>query len=201
MPRAPGADAVVNERQSRLLYLAVGVLAAAADLISKWWVFASFELQARHPLLDGVLYLFPTRNPAGPWSLGRGVPALLRFALPALSVVAVGIIARFLWTTDPRDRVRCLGLALILGGAAGNLWDRGATALDGDYGGVRDFILVPRVWFEPGFPRHIALGGDFPAFNLADACITAGVCLVAWRILREWHPPGETFAADGSPAA
>jgi signal peptidase II len=56
-----------------------------------------------------------------------------------------------------------LGLALMLGGAVGNLIDR---VKDGE---VVDFIKVP----------------NFPAFNVADSAITIGVLLLAWAMLQE----------------
>jgi signal peptidase II len=111
------------------------------------------------------------------------------WVLPVVSVAAVVLIARIFWESDQSDRVRGLGLVLILGGAVGNLWDRTAAMIDPVHVGVRDFILVRGVWFHPvrGLWRvwDWKWGADFPYFNVADACITVGVVLVAWRILFE----------------
>jgi signal peptidase II len=60
-----------------------------------------------------------------------------------------------------------LGLAVMLGGAVGNLIDR---VKDGE---VVDFIKVP----------------NWPAFNVADSAITIGVLLLAWAMIREPQPP------------
>ncbi len=176
----------MSDRPSRLPFLAAGALAATADLLTKWWVFRAVPYRSHRPVVEGWLEFYPTHNPAGPWSWGHRSSDVLRFALPMLSVVAVALILRFLRQTDPRDRVRSLGLALILGGAAGNLWDRAATALDASYGWAR--------------PWEWSWGRDFPAFNLADAWITVGVALVAWRILYEWRPaePPATAPAAGA---
>ncbi len=62
--------------------------------------------------------------------------------------------------------VLCAGLALILGGALGNLWDRVA------YGAVVDFL------------DFHAFGWHWPAFNVADSAITVGVVLLVWDSLR-----------------
>ena len=62
----------------------------------------------------------------------------------------------------PSERLFCAGLALILGGALGNLWDRVAL------GHVVDFVLL-----------H-AYGYHWPAFNVADSAITVGVALLIW---------------------
>jgi signal peptidase II len=60
----------------------------------------------------------------------------------------------------------CLGLALILGGALGNLWDRLAI------GKVVDFLLF-----------HYA-GWAYPAFNVADSAITVGAALLIFDSFR-----------------
>jgi signal peptidase II len=163
----------VNEKPRRTPLVAVGGVAALLDLVTKWWVFRTYPLLSDHPVLGDLVSIHPVYNQAGPWSWGHGWD-FLRWALPVVSLVAVGVIGRIWWQTDPRDRVKTAGLVLILGGAAGNLWDRAVFAFDPHFG-VRDFVLVKGVWF----------GGDFPAFNLADTWITVGVVLVAWRILFE----------------
>ena len=175
---------------SRLPLFAVGVLAAGLDLFTKWWVFATIPDGEWRPVFGDSFGWRPTRNPAGPWSWGHGME-FLRFGLPLVSVAAIAVIGRIWWRTDARDRVKGLGLVLILGGALGNFWDRILAALDPIHVGVRDFILVRGIWF----------GGDFPAFNLADTWITVGVVLVAWRILFEARLPGESPAAVPEGAA
>lgn len=166
----------MNEKPCRIPLVAVGIAAAVLDLATKWRVFASYPLYSDHPVLGDLLSIRPVYNQAGPWSWGHGLD-FLRWVLPVVSLVAVGVIGRIWWQTDPRDRVKSLGLVLILGGAAGNLWDRVIYAFDADFG-VRDFILVKGVWF----------GGNFPAFNLADTWITIGVVFVAWRLMFEMKP-------------
>jgi len=65
------------------------------------------------------------------------------------------------------------GIALILGGAAGNLLDR---LMDG---GVVDFILI---YFR---------GHEWPAFNVADSAIVVGAALVLLELLFARHPEAE----------
>lgn len=163
----------MNESPRRLPLVAVGIAAALLDLVTKWWIFRTYPYLSDNPVLGDLVSLHPVYNRAGPWSWGQGWD-FLRWALPIVSVVAVAVIGRIWWQTDPRERVKGLGLVLILGGALGNLWDRAIQAFDAEFG-VRDFLLVKGVWF----------GGDFPAFNLADAWITIGVVLVGWRLLFE----------------
>jgi signal peptidase II len=66
----------------------------------------------------------------------------------------------------PGNRLLSTALALVLGGAAGNLWDRATM------GYVVDFVQV-----------HAA-GYYFPAFNVADSAITVGVVLLLLDSLR-----------------
>jgi signal peptidase II len=163
----------LNEKPSRTPLIAVGLAAALVDLFTKWWIFQAYPYLSDNRVIGDLLSIHPVFNRAGPWSWGHGWE-FLRWVLPLVSVVAVGVIGRIWWQTDPADRVKGLGLVLILGGALGNLYDRAWFCFDGNFG-VRDFVLVKGVWF----------GGDFPAFNLADTWITVGVVLVAWRILFE----------------
>lgn len=176
----------MNEKPRRSPLIAVGIAAALLDLVTKAWIFRAYPYLSDNPVLGDLLSLRPVYNRAGPWSWGHGWE-FLRWALPLVSVVAVGVIGRIWWQTDPRDRVKSSGLVLILGGAVGNLWDRAVYAFDPTFG-VRDFILVKGVWF----------GGDFPAFNLADAWITVGVVLVAWRLVFEVKP--DPAKPNGVPA-
>lgn len=180
----------MNRRPRHRAALAVALGAALLDLATKAWAYAAVPYGESRPLLGDWFLIHPRSNPAGPWSWGHGIlpEPVLRFLLPAVSVVAVVILLRILRGTDPLDRVKALGLALILGGAAGNLWDRTFFALDPAHGGVRDFLLLPRVVF----------GGPFPAFNLADTWITVGVAMVAWRLLFERPEPEGDGAAAGA---
>jgi signal peptidase II len=84
------------------------------------------------------------------------------------TVVAVAISAVLVWMLRKPDTNRLLscGLALVLGGALGNLYDRVTL------GYVVDFVQL-----------H-AGGWYFPAFNVADSAITVGVVLLIWDSLR-----------------
>jgi signal peptidase II len=181
----------LSAKSTRNLLVAIGIAAAILDLLTKWWAFEAIPKDSHRVVLGDLIWFQPTHNPYGPWSLGQGLQ-LPAWVLPVLSVAAVGLIGRIFWETDPADRVKGLGLVLILGGAAGNLWDRVAALIDPAFGGVRDFILVRGVWFRPvrGLWRvwDWRWGEDFPYFNVADACITVGVVFVAWRILFEAQP-------------
>jgi len=77
----------------------------------------------------------------------------------------------FLTRTDRAARLQQLVLSLILAGALGNLYDN-FTRADRS---VRDFLHFSGTWFG---------GWDFPAFNVADSCITVGAItlfVLLWR--------------------
>jgi signal peptidase II len=125
-------------------------------------------------VIPGFFNLVHTRNPGIAFGLfaDSRFPGI-RIVLVVLSLVAAGVMAWLLLAGragGPRSR---LGIALILGGAAGNLFDR---LLDG---GVVDFLL---------FYVH---GYEWPAFNVADSAIVIGAGLVLVELLFEHHPETE----------
>jgi signal peptidase II len=85
---------------------------------------------------------------------GWQTPLLIVFALVAAGIVGTLIVK------NPHKRLLCLGLALILAGAVGNLIDRLR------YGHVVDFL------------DFHAMGWHWPAFNVADSAITIGAVLL-----------------------
>jgi signal peptidase II len=93
-------------------------------------------------------------------------PVTVRNVLIAFSVVAVIILFGMLWRVGRYLTVTSVALALILGGAFGNLYDRVV------YHYVIDFLEVHIVHYH------------WPDFNLADSCIVIGACLLLIEIFR-----------------
>jgi signal peptidase II len=128
-------------------------------------------------LVGELLTLTYTRNSG----IAFGLLAGKKFPLYVFSIVAaVAVVALFL--RQARLTIaRHLSLALILGGAVGNLIDRVTT------GEVVDFILL--AW----------RGHEFPVFNVADVAVTSGVALfaLAWSHDHEHeHVPAEEAPAE-----
>lgn len=146
----------------RLFYRMCGLAAVVVvlDQLSKAWVFSSllaermeievlpiFTLVKRYN--TGISFsIFATDHATGPWV----------FALLA-TVIALGLL---IWLSQTADRLPAIGLALVVGGAIGNVIDRVRE------GAVMDFLLFH--W----------KGWAWPAFNLADSAITIGVALLIW---------------------
>jgi len=153
------------------LLLAAAVL--AADLVTKALVFGWFE---RRGIREGeVVWL------AGDWfgfarvmnpGVTGGMGSFLGPTLLSVFTLLASIgIALYIFLPRRHDRWTLVALALILGGAIGNLYDRLR------FGEVRDFIDVwPRLSW-PSWLHH------WPTFNIADSCIVAGVAMLVFHSL------------------
>jgi signal peptidase II len=152
--------------KSRIFFPAV-LLALAADQLTKWWVEANLGYADRIPVIDGFFYITHVRNPGAAFSLGREWDATFRLTFfIGISLVAIAIIVQFFRRLAPGDRLSALALALILGGAVGNLLDRVRL------GEVVDFIHF-KLWS----------GYSWPDFNLADTWIVIGVGFLVLELL------------------
>ena len=151
---------------SRLRWLLLTLFIVTSDRITKSLIEARTIEGWRHELVHNFIYLVHSRNPGIAFSMfADSHSPWLRFLLIALSLVFIAALAWLLVTSQSATRYTLAGLALLLGGAAGNLTDRIV------HGAVTDFF---EVWF--GTYRY-------PAFNVADSAITIGAILVLIDIL------------------
>jgi signal peptidase II len=201
-PSAPSAQvAVDNAEPARAeapslfagkLFFWVPILPLVAlDLWSKYWVFGFLEASypevvhynRGHEIWGGPVSfkLVQWYNTGTVWGLGQGFPTGLR----VLRCVAVVVILAFVWRTSRQARLALAALGVILAGALGNLYDNFSVEVAGWpklSGGVRDFLQFS-FW-----------GWDFPAFNVADSCITVGaISLGIWLLFLD--PAGKAKAA------
>jgi signal peptidase II len=139
-------------------WLAVAALVAVADQASKYAISANLrpgELRE----ITGFFNLVLAYNRGAAFSFLSDAGGWQRVLFIGIAAVAVGVIVTLL-AKHPGERLFCAGLALILGGALGNLWDRVAL------GHVLDFL------------DFHAFGWHFWAFNVADSSITVGAALL-----------------------
>lgn len=132
-----------------------------ADQVTKALVRARVPLYESIEVIPGWLNLTHIENTGAAFGLLGGVDLPYKAAL--LSIVAVVALLGFaVYSTlaSPHDRLARLGFALIIAGAAGNLFDRLR------FGAVTDFVDV------------VLWGWHFWVFNVADAAITTGVIAV-----------------------
>ena len=110
------------------------------------------------------------RNPGAAWgSFAKMAPPVRKILFHALTVVAVGVIGYFLWVTPLSNLFARYGLYSVLAGAVGNFIDRLRM------GYVIDWIDVR--W------RIFGWRYSFPAFNIADVCISIGVALLIYDLI------------------
>ncbi len=149
-----------------LPYLALIAAVVVLDQLTKALVVRSIGLHDYVPLVDGLLSLSHVRNHGAAFGLlsdwNLPYQSLL---LSALSLAALAAIATYFVRLPPAARLPRLALALVLGGAVGNVVDRLRL------GYVVDFVHV--YWREY----------QWPDFNVADSAITVGVALLVIDIL------------------
>ena len=151
----------------------VGTVTFLLDVLTKLWVVLALEVGGRGAIevVRGHLDLVVARNPGAAFSFLRDAPEVVR---RPLFVVVSAIAVLFVMGAYRRlDRARVAarwGLALVLGGALGNLVDRLRDA------SVIDFIQAHATW---GGTDH-----RWPVFNIADVAITIGVALLLADLVR-----------------
>ena len=156
----------------RRMYFGVAGLIVCLDQITKALVDRYMALYESRSIVDGLVKLTYVQNRGAAFGILSDADLPYQSWLFAVvSLVALGAIALYAWRLPARSRMPRLALALIMGGAIGNLLDRLRL------GYVVDFVDV--FWGA----HH------WPAFNVADSAISVGVALLLLDILR--HPQSE----------
>lgn len=149
------------------ILLAVSAGVAVADQVVKWVVAARLDEWQRIVVLP-FFDLVRWHNTGAAFGLLSGASGWQNGLFFVLGLVLVAFLAWMMRSAaNAGDALWGLGLALMTGGAVGNLIDRVAR------GYVLDYILV-----------HYG-GWNFPAFNVADSAITVGVSLVLLHLIRQ----------------
>ena len=158
----------------RGLAYGVAALVFVLDRITKAVIQAHVSLWDSYTVIPGFFSIIHTENPGAAFSLFAASQSEWRsFFLVGLSSCAMVLVAALLWQPGGRvaqSRALRIGLALILGGALGNNYDRVFVGTVTDF---LDFYLGSLHW---------------PAFNAADLAISIGVGLVILDMLRSRRP-------------
>jgi signal peptidase II len=158
--KSPGSD--------RTIYVVIAALVVALDQLTKMLVDHFMSLHESHLLIDGVLRLTYVQNRGAAFGILSEADLPYQSLLFAVvSLGALGAIAAYAWRLPARSRLPQTALALIMGGALGNLLDRARL------GYVIDFV-------DAYWGVH-----HWPAFNVADSAISIGVVLLVIDILRQ----------------
>ena len=147
-----------NARFGTLMVVAVCIV--LADQLTKWAIIEWVPLYDRVPV-NAFLNLTHQKNSGAAFSFLANAGGWQRWFFIVLSTAVSGFIVAWMWRIrNEGQMLLSTGLALVLGGAIGNLIDRVRL------GHVTDFI---QVWFG---------GWAFPSFNVADAGISVGAALL-----------------------
>jgi signal peptidase II len=158
----------------RKFHLLIAFFVVVLDRLAKWVVERNIPLHDGIQIIPGFFRLTHLENRGAAFGLFADSPSPWKVAtLVLFSVVALIVVSTLLWKNSHTMSTTGVGLALILGGAVGNLWDR-LTA-----GHVTDFLL-----FYVG--RY-----QWPAFNVADSAIVVGACLLVYEIMFTKTPAQE----------
>lgn len=171
------SDAPSVWRNLRWLLLSAAVI--ALDLFSKSLASDNLQLHQPVPIFAGF-NLTLMHNPGAAFSFLSDSGGWQRWFFAAIAAVVSVVIVGWLAKLGPRQRALAFALALILGGALGNLWDRLTL------GYVVDFI---QVYYDQWF---------WPAFNIADSAIFVGAAMLIIDSLFGKHTDASSAAKNTS---
>jgi signal peptidase II len=158
----------------RKFHFLIALLVVVLDRLAKLAVERKIPLHDGIQIIPGFFRLTHLENRGAAFGLFADSPSPWKIGtLVLFSLIALVVVSTLLWKNSHTVSITGVGLALILGGAIGNLWDR-LTA-----GHVTDFLL-----FYAG--RY-----QWPAFNVADSAIVVGACLLVYEIVFTKTPAEE----------
>jgi signal peptidase II len=154
----PGAKPVYKNQAGLLPWFGIALLVVLFDQVTKLTVERIFAYGETLPVTS-FFNLIKVYNPGAAFSFLGDAGGWQRYFFTGIAIVAVGFML-YLMNKHANQRLFCFALALIMGGAIGNVIDRMA------YGHVIDFLD----FYWNGV-------GHFPAFNIADIGISVGAVL------------------------
>ena len=168
--RGPGQAVLPGEvrlKRNRSIAFVVAFLVFVLDQATKWVVTYPLNLEGQPEQMIRITSFFNLRwveNPGVSLGLLTADSEMARWLLVAMTAAIALFVAIWLWREKRRDD--SFALALILGGALGNILDRSR------FGYVVDFADL-----------HFGAWRPFLVFNVGDAAITIGVLLLLVRAL------------------
>ncbi|MEH6564205.1 MAG: signal peptidase II [Halopseudomonas sp.] len=150
-----------------LAWLWLSVLVIALDQLTKWIAVSSLALYQPVPVIPDLFSFMLAYNTGAAFSFLADAAGWQRWLFAAIAVIVSVVLCVWLSRLERSKRLEAIALALILGGALGNLYDRVVL------GHVVDFILV-----------HWQDRWRFPAFNIADSAISVGAALLILDMFR-----------------
>ena len=155
-------------RDLRWLMFVIAALIVVLDRMTKLWIVSHIRTGSAIVVIPRYFRLTHVLNTGAAFSMFESSPSplLVRNLLIAFSIAAVVVVVVLIWKMGRHVSLTSVALALILGGAVGNLYDRIR------YRHVVDFLEVHIVHYH------------WPDFNVADSAIVVGACLLLLGMLR-----------------
>jgi signal peptidase II len=163
-----GASRFTGTRDPRFKLLLISVAVFIADRLSKLWILHHIISGQEITIIPRFFHLSHVYNNGAAFSLFSDTPSpeKVRWMLIGFSVVAIAIVLFVFIKAGRRVNLTSVALALVLGGAIGNLYDR----------------LVYRYVID--FLAFNLFGYHYPDFNVADSCIVIGAALLLLEVFR-----------------
>lgn len=158
----------------RSFHFLIALSVVVLDRVAKWAVASNIALHDSIQVIPDFFRITHVENRGAAFGLFADSPSEWKIAMLVLfSIVALIVVSALLWRNSHAMSSTGIGLALILGGALGNLWDRLLS------GRVVDFLLFYVGQYQ------------WPAFNVADSAIVVGAGLLVFEILFAKTPEQE----------
>jgi signal peptidase II len=148
--------------------LLISIVVFSLDRWTKTWVAAHIALGGAIPVIDHIFRISHWTNEGAAFSMfaESASPSIVRWGLVSFTILASIAVLVAMVRLGHRFTLTTIALALIFGGALGNMHDRI------EYGSVVDFLEV-----------HI-FSYHFPDFNVADSCVVIGASLLVLDSMR-----------------
>lgn len=164
----------MSARFGKLGWVWLSVVVFVIDQITKFWFDNNLQMWERITVIPNVLDWTLAYNTGAAFSFLAGASGWQRWLFTLIAVAVSVVLVVWMKRLKADETWLAVGLALVLGGALGNLVDRVIL------GHVVDFILV-----------HWQDQWRFPAFNVADSAITVGAVLLALDMFKSKKPEEE----------
>lgn len=164
---------------ARLRSAIIAAIVVVLDRVTKVYIRETLSLIDIVPVIPGFFNIVHVENPGASFGMLADAGEWRKLALVWLALIVMAVVGFMLWKPGARmSTLAQTGLAVIFGGAAGNVWDRIAQ------GTVTDFLQ----FFFGSY--------EFPSFNVADSAINIGAALI---IIDMWKSRGQTAATEPRP--
>lgn len=140
-----------------LSFIIIIAVTLALDQLVKWWVRAEMFLGESIPVVHNIFHLTYIENPGA--AFGMFKDKTIFFVI--FTLIIIGVMVYLYWHQTERKTLFCYSLALVIGGALGNLIDR---MVKGTVTDMFDF----RIW---------------PVFNIADMAVVIGLIYLAYCLI------------------